>query len=69
MRCPYCGGEMIEGDVLGDRYQLRFQPKDKKLVLGLWASGSTPLGRDSFLGRPRLEAFICQTCNKLVADV
>ncbi len=70
MKCPYCQEEMVYGRVLGDRYRLKWMPDDKKLLLGIWAQDSIPIGEDSGgFGRPVLKSYICKKCNKLIADI
>ena len=70
MRCPFCDEEMVKGKILGDRYALEWMPEDQKLFLGIWARNSITLGshRTAF-GRPYTEAFVCNKCGKLIADL
>ena len=70
MLCPYCRKEMIKGVILGDRYQLKWMPEDKKLLLGIWANGSIPLGKGGGLvGRPKVVSYLCEDCGKMVIDL
>ena len=34
MVCSSCGNEMVKGNLFGDRYALKWQAEDKKLVAG-----------------------------------
>nr|WP_122013164.1 PF20097 family protein [Maliibacterium massiliense] len=69
MQCPYCHEEMIKGRILGDRYQLKWMPKDKKLILGLYAHDSIALGYGGGMGRPEVDADYCPRCKKMLVDV
>lgn len=69
MECPYCKQEMVRGYIYGDRYQLKWLPEDKKLLLGIWAEGGIALGEKGMLSRPKVEAFVCKSCNKAVMDI
>ena len=33
MKCPQCGNEMVEGNILGDRYNLKYVPCDKNELI------------------------------------
>ena len=44
MKCPYCSDEMINGYMYGDRYKLKWLPKEKNLFLGICAKDSIELG-------------------------
>lgn len=68
MKCPYCEREMIPGTIYGDRYRMKWMPKDKKLILGIWVHDSIPLGNLTF-GRPRIDAAYCNYCKKMIIDV
>lgn len=68
MQCPYCNGEMVKGYIYGDRYRLKWLPEDKKLLLGIWASGGIQLGTTGMLGRPKVEAYMCESCKKMIID-
>ena len=70
MKCPYCGGEMQHGKLMGDaRNYLRFEQEGKKYTLGdkLCGVGRIRTGRRwaSF----QLDADYCVKCKKLVMDV
>ena len=39
MVCSSCGNEMVKGNLFGDRYALKWQAEDKKLVAGIWSTG------------------------------
>lgn len=69
MLCPYCNEEMAKGNILGDRYRLKWMPADKSLALGIWAKDSIMLGECKFGRRPQLEAYFCAKCSKMLIDV
>lgn len=69
MVCATCGNEMTKGALYGDRYALKWQPEDQKLIAGIWSSGGITLKKNATFGRPRSEAFVCPNCNKLVIDL
>lgn len=65
MKCPYCNAEMTKGYIYGDRYALKWLPATKDLFMGIWAKGGITLG-ESGLGRPRVESFMCNACQKFI---
>ncbi len=72
MQCPYCHKEMLSGRILGDRYVLKWMPDDKELILGTWAHDSIKLlsgYMGSGMGRPYLSAYVCDQCQKIIADI
>lgn len=61
---------MVEGSIYGDRYQLKWLPKDHKLLFGIWAIDGLKLGQSGqFGGRHRVEASFCHSCQKMVIDL
>lgn len=52
MVCSSCGNEMVKGNLFGDRYALKWQAEDKKLVAGIWSKGGIKLKTNSAFGRP-----------------
>lgn len=70
MNCSKCSNEMVKGNILGDRYALKWMPGDKKLLGGVFASkDSITLKKNSLMGRPKTEAFVCHDCGTLVIDL
>lgn len=70
MKCPFCGQEMTDGTLIANNYRVKFVPEDKKLMLGIWANDSIPLGRKPILGRATVpDAWNCSKCGKYVIDV
>jgi len=60
---------MIKGNIIGDRYKLKWLPEAQKLFMGIWASGGIKLGRgEGLFGRPKVEAFMCNACHKIILD-
>ena len=69
MKCPYYLGEMVKGNIIGDRNNLKWLPETENLVMGIWVKGGIELGRSGGLfGRPKVEAFRCNVCHKLIID-
>jgi hypothetical protein len=60
---------MNKGYIYGDRYKMKWLPEEKSLVLGIWAKDGIELGEYKGLGRPRVEAHMCRTCNKFIIDM
>ena len=69
MICPFCQSEMVKGYLYGDRYALKWQAEDSKLIAGIWSAGGIKFKKNSVLGRPRTESFMCKSCKKMVIDV
>lgn len=71
LKCGYCDKEMAKGFILGDRYSLKWQPEDSKLLGGIWASGDAiELKKNSgLIGRPKTITYLCPDCNKLIIDL
>lgn len=68
MECPYCKKELIEGYIYGDRYSLKWLPADKKLFLGI-AIGSEELPHVESSFRPKVRAFKCYECKKMIIEL
>ncbi|WP_025725222.1 PF20097 family protein [Acholeplasma granularum] len=70
-KCPYCGNNLIEGKIYGERYRLKWMPKEDKLALGIWVKPDhIPLGYGGFYGvRPRVNSSYCQNCQKMIIDL
>lgn len=69
MICTKCQNEMVVGNLLGDRYALKWMPSDDKLTLGTFAKNAITFKKSGLFSRPKLEAFVCQTCNTMVIDM
>lgn len=69
MNCPYCGKIMLEGKLIGDQHQLRWLPKDKKLLFGLWSAGGLRIGSHVPLQRTEAITHYCSYCKKMIIDV
>lgn len=65
--CPYCGREMEAGSILGTQYPVKWQPADRKLILGIWSTGHT-IGDFSWLRRPRANGYRCADCKRVIVD-
>lgn len=61
--CPYCGARMKLGVIHGDRYCLKWIPKEKdKGIILQWFSKGRRLGHS-------IESSFCEECKKIVIDV
>lgn len=70
MICAKCENKMVAGNLLGDRYALKWMPADEKLMLGIFAKNNiTFKNSGGLLGRPKVEAYVCQTCNTMTIDM
>ena len=69
MQCPYCGKEMLDGKLLGDRKALKWLPKDKQMLFGLWVCGGLSVGSHTPTQRAEARAWHCSYCKKLVIDL
>lgn len=70
-QCPYCGGKLIKGNIFGERYSLKWVPKEDKLIMGIWVkSNYIPIGSGGIFGkRPRVATDYCKKCNKMIIDL
>jgi len=60
---------MIQGNIYGDRYNLKWLPEETPLFLGIWAKGGIELGQSEMLfSRPKVETFMCNTCHKFIIN-
>jgi hypothetical protein len=61
--CPFCGAKMKSGVIHGDRYRLKWIPKenDKGIILQ-WFSKGIKFGYS-------LESSYCEECKKIIIDV
>lgn len=67
--CPYCGGKMTAGKILGDRYALKWIDAGQKLTMGIFApTDSIVLSDQKQVGRPAVNGLICKTCKKIIID-
>lgn len=69
MICGTCQKKMVVGNLLGDRYALKWMPEDEKMLLGTFANNSIVFKKSSFIGRPKVEAFVCTNCNSMHIDM
>lgn len=67
--CPYCNKELLDGKLLGDRKTLKWLPKDKKLLFGLWAAGGLSVGSRDLSGHAEARCHYCSYCKKLIIDL
>ncbi|MEG0292853.1 PF20097 family protein [Enterococcus sp.] len=69
MNCAKCENEMIAGNLLGDRYALKWMPGNEKLTLGVLAKNAITFKSSGMFGRPKVEAFVCHDCQTMVIDM
>jgi len=71
MICPFCGGEMTAGRILGLKTSLEWLSADKKLTPFFGTSKYAVRLDEGGVGwgRPKLDAHVCMSCKKLVADL
>lgn len=71
-KCPYCGKDMIIGELNGDgRSSVRFEADDDKLsVLDRMVTekGSVSSAKHTFAGKFHIPAFFCNCCDKIIID-
>jgi hypothetical protein len=60
MKCPYCGNEMLKGDLYGNRVELKWVAKDTHngIIHALIRGGC-----------PKIETYKCIICNKFISDI
>ena len=69
MMCPYCNGSMTAGEILGDRYALKWKDHDQDLIFGIWAPPDCiVLSEKTLIKRPVVKGYICKSCRKIVID-
>lgn len=69
-RCPYCGGRMIRGRIIGGVKKLRWVPVGEDPVLGMWSPNTIPLGDSgSLTSGATMPCYYCERCNKMVIDL
>lgn len=74
MKCPKCGQEMIDGNILGDRFSLKFFPNNsKKIDNDVLKKGTIKkfieLTEKPFLRRGKLDCYYCSACKIIIAPV
>ena len=70
MNCPYCNRMMVYGEILGDRYALKWKDENQKLIMGIFAPSDSIIISDSAFSftRPTIKGYICKTCRKIILD-
>ena len=67
MKCPYCNGTLKKGHIYGDRYTLKWLDAENNLFLGIFAKGALSIGDHKSM-RPRVLAYNCEACKKMIVD-
>ena len=62
---------MVEGFMYGDRYTIKWMPRDEPLFLGVFARNSMEMqyGTKDLFSRPKVLSHYCEGCEKMVVDV
>ena len=70
MKCPYCKNIMIHGEILGDRYALKWKDENQKLIMGVFAPSDSIVLSNSAVTftRPAIKGYICKACRKIIID-
>ena len=71
MTCPYCKQTMVYGEILGDRYAMKWKDESQKLIMGIFAppdSITLSNGAFSSFTRPVIKGYICKTCRKIIIN-
>lgn len=66
MKCPYCKEDMKLGVIHGERYALKWIPKEKDRALFPWLVKGIKLSYA--LDGNSVEAFYCEGCKKIIID-
>ena len=73
MVCPYCSNEMRRGKIIGERGGLVWIPYEKKIsLLGFMHDADTKKLKNqkySFFTFSSAEAYACENCGKLIAEI
>jgi len=56
---------MQRGEILGDRYALKWQPAEQQRVLGIWSTGHA-IGEKGLLSRASAGGYRCAACRKII---
>ncbi len=67
MKCPYCNQELKKGYIYGDRYALKWLEAEKNLFLGLFVKGGLIVSDHKSM-RPKVLAYNCEVCKKMIVD-
>ena len=68
MKCPYCNEDMKLGVIHGDRYALKWIPKekDKGVFLQAFVKGIKLADSSDFNS---IESYLCDKCGKIIIDL
>ncbi|MHC5268912.1 PF20097 family protein [Enterococcus sp. LJL98] len=69
MNCTKCDNEMVPGNLIGDRYALKWMPASEKMLLGTFVKNGITFKSAGLFGRPKVEAFVCSNCHTMTIDM
>lgn len=69
MKCPYCLLEMQKGNIHGQKYSLSWLPEDEDPPFFVFTQKGIPLGERSIFQTPKVQAFYCPFCKKIMVDL
>lgn len=73
MNCPYCGKASEAGFIYGGSYgvnhSLRWLPEFVQPTLAALELDSLMLSKNGFSSQPKLKAYKCDQCNKMIIDL
>ena len=66
MLCPYCNDEMYNGVIHGDRYPIKWVPKEKDMgpILQWFSKGIILAGFSESVD----DVFYCEKCEKIIIE-
>jgi hypothetical protein len=69
MKCPYCKHEMYEGYILGEKFSVKWIPKERHIFFRLFSiNGIRFISSFGTWKRARTKSFLCHKCQKVVID-
>ena len=68
MNCPFCGKEMMVGQVSQDRYAIKWVPTEKSRGLLDFTPFVKGIKLTSMMDDTTMKVFYCEPCRKFVID-
>ena len=68
MKCPFCGEEMLVGNISQDRYALKWVPSEKDRGLLNFTPFVKGIKLTSMLDGTKVKVFYCEKCRKFIID-
>ena len=70
VKCPYCGQEMISGEIYGGGHVMQWMPDSQQLIVGIRKCNCITIGEETrVFGSYRARAYVCLDCEKLIHDL